>query len=414
MNSSSIAELLQQQGLLGILGEIGVHRPARGVQRHHEHSEAQGTSPFCTDGLAAGFWANSEWRIAMRGLGSIRYSPSIHGIRLHRLGVEAEHPGGVAAEDVAAAGVAQERQVVDHARQVEVPVRVVRRPHQLGLGIDHLEGRFQDRAVARLLHRLRGVIHLAHVLARLALERGAIRGAHHVGVVEPLHQAIGPGQPALDPHHLELGEALGQAVDHPIGHVDHVEPHEAERVHRDEAVGQRQRLVVPIVGGMEGDRLAHLLEQRIGLDVGVVVHRLVARRRHHEADHALLVAEILHRLVGGFRIVERQIQHRDDAGLDREDALAEPAIVGAAHRHLDLDLRMQAEKQHRRREQAGIIDAHGVHPFERHADVAVLEPAELVVSLDVVPAQVMARDAPTDVLISDRAAEHRGALAALG
>jgi len=38
-----------------------------------------------------------------------------------------------------------------------------------------------------------------------------------------------------------------------------------------------------------------------------------------------------------------------NARLDREDALAEPAIVGAAHRDLDLDLRMQAEEQHRRR-----------------------------------------------------------------
>ena len=153
----------------------------------------------------------------------------------------------------------------------------------------------------------------------LRLSERAIRRAHHVGVVEPLHQAIGPGEPALDPHHLELGKALGQPVDHPVGHVDHVEPHEAERMHRDETVGQRQRLVVPVVGGMEGDRLAHLLEQRIGLHVGVVVHRLVARRGHHESDHALLVAEILHGLVGGFGIVERQIEHRDDARLVRRE-----------------------------------------------------------------------------------------------
>src|SRR5262245_16889303 len=87
-----------------------------------------------------------------------------------------------AAEDVAAADFAQERQVVDHARQVEVPVRVVRRPHQLGLDVDHLERRFEDRAIARLLHRLRGVVHLAHVFAGPALERATTVCTYHVWV----------------------------------------------------------------------------------------------------------------------------------------------------------------------------------------------------------------------------------------
>ena len=96
-----------------------------------------------------------------------------------------------------------------------------------------------------------------------------------------------------------------------------------------------------------------------------------------------------------------------------ENALAEPGVVGPAHRHLDLDLRMQAEEQHRRREQAGIVDAHGVHPFQRHADVAVMRCAELVVPADVVPAQLVAGDAPADVLVADLAAEHGGAAAAL-
>ena len=88
---------------------------------------------------------------------------------LQHLAVEAEHAGGIAAEDVALGLLAQKRQVVDHARQVEVPVRVVGRPHQLRLGIDHLEGRFQDRLVVGFFHRLRRVEHLAHVFARLAL-----------------------------------------------------------------------------------------------------------------------------------------------------------------------------------------------------------------------------------------------------
>src|SRR5262249_48849266 len=83
--------------------------------------------------------------------------------------IEPEQAGGVAAEDVALGLLLEERQVVDDRGQVEVPVRIVGRPDQLGLGVDHLEGGFEDREVVRDLHRLRGVEHLAHVFARLAL-----------------------------------------------------------------------------------------------------------------------------------------------------------------------------------------------------------------------------------------------------
>ncbi len=155
---------------------------------------------------------------------------------------------------------------------------------------------------------------------------------------------------------------------------------------------------------MEGDGLAHLLEQRVGLDVGVVVHRLVARRRHHESAHALLVAELLHGLVGRFRIVERQIEHRDQPRLDREDALAEPAIVALRHGDLDLGLRMQPEKQHRRREQARVVDAHRVHPQLGHADVAVDVRRHLLELAQLVPG-----DAAAEILVADLAVHHRGA-----
>jgi len=144
------------------------------------------------------------------------------------------------------------------------------------------------------------------------------------------------------------------------------------------------------------------------------VHGLVARRGHHESHHAFAVAEIRNRAVGRLRVIERKIEHGDDARLRRKDTFAKPAIVGAAHRHLDLDLGMQAKKQHRRREQAAIVDADCVHPFQRHADVPVLAAGELVVAADVVLAQFMARDPPADVLVSDLAAEHGGAAAALG
>jgi hypothetical protein len=148
--------------------------------------------------------------------------------------------------------------------------------------------------------------------------------------------------------------------------------------------------------------LAISFEQRIGLDIGVVVHRLVARRRHHEADHAFFVAELLNGPVGGFGIVEGQIKHGDQPRLGGENALAEPAVIALRHRHLDLDLRMQAEEQHRGRKQAGVIDPHGVHPQLGHADVAVGAGGDLLVF-----AQFVARDAAAGVLIADLAVEER-------
>src|SRR5262245_12240207 len=49
-------------------------------------------------------------------------------------GLKVEQLGGVAAQDVALGLFGQERQVVDRRRQIEVPVRVVGREAQLGLG----------------------------------------------------------------------------------------------------------------------------------------------------------------------------------------------------------------------------------------------------------------------------------------
>src|SRR5262249_58669065 len=86
--------------------------------------------------------ANSEWR--MEKLPPLPYSlfaTSLFATRhpifarsrylLHRLGIEPEQPGGGAAKNVAAAGLAEGRQVVGHASPVENPMPVGRRPHQL-------------------------------------------------------------------------------------------------------------------------------------------------------------------------------------------------------------------------------------------------------------------------------------------
>ena len=63
---------------------------------------------------------------------------------------------------------------------------------------------------------------------------------------------------------FSFGKRSGSAVDDPVGQVDHVEEHEAEGVHRDEAVHHADRLVAPVIAGVERERQVHLLQQRIG------------------------------------------------------------------------------------------------------------------------------------------------------
>jgi hypothetical protein len=70
---------------------------------------------------------------------------------------------------------------------------------------------------------------------------------------------------------------------------------------------------------------------------------------------------------------------------------------------------MQAEEQHRGREQAGIVDAHRIHPCLGHGDVAMGVGRRLFQ----LP-QVVAGNAAANVLVSDLAVHHRGAAAALG
>src|SRR5690606_39740578 len=57
---------------------------------------------------------------------------------------QAEQSGRVAAENCALVLLGQERQIVNRAGQVEVPVRVIGGEQQLGLRVDHLEREFQQ------------------------------------------------------------------------------------------------------------------------------------------------------------------------------------------------------------------------------------------------------------------------------
>ena len=97
-------------------------------------------------------------------------------------------------------------------------------------------------------------------------------------------------------------------------------------------------------------------------------------------------------------IGERQRQHREEAAAGlRQHLLGEPAVVGPAQLDLHLGLRMQADGEHAGREQAGVVDAHGVHPAVAELDVA---DACLVASL-LRAAHRIARHAAAHVLVAD-------------
>ena len=89
-------------------------------------------------------------------------------------GVELEQLARILAKDVVLGLHGEERQVIDHRRQIHVPVRIVGGVDELRLGVHHLERLLQHRKVTDHLHRLRRIEHLAHIVARLALEGGRL------------------------------------------------------------------------------------------------------------------------------------------------------------------------------------------------------------------------------------------------
>ena len=284
-----------------------------------------------------------------------------------------EQPRGGAAEDVVLALLRQERQVPDRRRQIEIPVRIVGGVEQLRFRVDHAE-RGLHRVVILNLHRLRRVIHVAHIIRRLLFQQRAFRRPQHVFVIEPLHQERNPGEARFHPHHRQFRESLADAVDHPIGAIEHVVPGEAERVRGDEAVAAGKARLAPIDAGMEGDDEAALLHRPIDFHIGIVVHAHVgAHGGDHEAADMLPVAEGLDVAQRRGRIGKRQAEQRKETPARfRHHLLGEPAVIGPAQLDLHFLLRMQADIEHAGREQAGIIDAHRVHPAMAELHVADL------------------------------------------
>ena len=150
---------------------------------------------------------------------------------------------------------------------------------------------------------------------------------------------------------------------------------------------------------MEGKREPALLHGAIEPHIGVVVHLQMPHRGDHEAGHARPGAEGLdlpHACVG---IGKRQAQHGVHAAAGfRQNFLGDPAVVGPAKIGLHLLLRMHADVEHAGREQAGVVDAHGVHPAVAKLDVAHVA---FVASL-LGAAHRIARHAAAHVLVADR------------
>src|SRR5579863_5476476 len=111
-------------------------------------TSAQNCAPMSGDGSAGVFRADDFF---MRGLLSIRgfasmargngVSSSIRALSKFPLRhLDADEPRGVEAENVALRLLAQERQRGDGSRQVEIPMRPVRRKQQLRFCVDGVEG----------------------------------------------------------------------------------------------------------------------------------------------------------------------------------------------------------------------------------------------------------------------------------
>ena len=90
----------------------------------------------------------------------------------------------------------------------------------------------------------------------------------------------------------------------------------------------------------------------------------------------------------------------------RHHLLGEPAVIGPAQLDLHFLLRMQADIEHAGREQAGIIDAHRVHPAMAELHVADAGRRSVFSRA----AHRIARHAAAHVLIADRHRHDAGAL----
>jgi hypothetical protein len=138
-----------------------------------------------------------------------------------------------------------------------------------------------------------------------------------------------------------------------------------------------------------------LLDHRIEAHVVIVVHRLVAGAGDAIADDAGYPVELGDRALGFLGGVERQVDQRFDAVVRRQDAVRQPAVIGAAEPHLHFRLRMHAEEQHRGRKYHHVVDGERIHRAPRQHDIAMDAAFR-----DRFALPVLVRDAGADALVA--------------
>ena len=84
-------------------------------------------------------------------------------------------------------------------------------------------------------------------------------------------------------------------------------------MHRNEPVELAHiAVILPVGSGVETQRLAAFFDHPVEPHIVIVVHWLVAHRRHHEARDLRMVGILFDDALAGFRVRERQVEHRID------------------------------------------------------------------------------------------------------
>ena len=204
--------------------------------------------------------------------------------------LEVEQAGGVQAEDVALGVLVEERQVEEDARQVEVPVRPVGGVDELGVGLDRRHRRLQEVEVVHL-HRLRGEVHLADVLARRRLSSGASEVRLRYSWSRRCIRNETDARPLSTQMTLSLGNCLGNPL------ISQLVRWTMLQCTNEIACIERKRFIVFIhssshVGPAWKARGRPVSSIAARLHELVVVDRVVADARDQEAAHAGVAGEL--------------------------------------------------------------------------------------------------------------------------
>ena len=151
--------------------------------------------------------------------------------------------------------------------------------------------------------------------------------------------------------------------------------------------------------GVKTQRFAGFFQHPVKAHVLIVMNRLVTDRRDHETRHLRMIGILLNDPFAGFRFRKRQVKHRMNTVLGGQHIVGQPFVVTFGQANLDLDFRVHAERQHRRRKRDLIIQSHAFHGAADQNDI----PVRAVFGFgDFLKALIVA-DAPTNPLVRRKA-----------